>query len=134
MEPDNNGARRRQRSTAALTTFTENNNASDIDFAAVYGGATGRSSNKQTSIDGVRTSEKTRNEKTPKIRYKSVCAYYTCYFTFVGAVSLFFLALFLMLHFVRCLVLHSDTPVFTCFIDLPLAPSPRVPNFTLRAE
>jgi hypothetical protein len=127
MESTSRDARRRMPSTAALSATSYEKG---IDFAEVYGGASSRR-NVKKKIVPTGDSEKTT---TTKIRYKSFFAYYTCYFMFVGSVSLFFLAVCLALHFVRCLVLHSDTPVFTCFADLPLGPSNRVPNFTLPAD
>jgi hypothetical protein len=130
MESANRDARRRMLSTAHVSATTY---GKDIDFTEVYGGAPSRrSSKKKTSLYvAAGNSEQT---STTKIRYKSFFAYYTCYFMFVGSVSLFFLAICLALHFVRCLILHSDTPVLTCFADLPLGQSPRVPNFTLPAD
>lgn len=54
-----------------------------------------------------------------KVRYKGVCAYYACYFAFVGFVGFIFLASFLLLHLLRCLMFH-DEPVYTCFVNLRL--------------
>lgn len=54
-----------------------------------------------------------------KVRYRGVCAYYACYFAFVGFVGFLFLASFLLLHLLRCLMFH-DEPVYTCFVNLRL--------------
>lgn len=54
-----------------------------------------------------------------KVRYKGVCAYYACYFAFVGFVGFLFLASFLLLHLLRCIIFH-DEPVYACFVNLKL--------------
>jgi len=105
----------------------DRNAVKDIDFTATYGkDVANKCSSKQVS--------RPRNSvKTKKLRYKSFCHYYACYYMFVGCITIFFLVVLLALHLIRCMVFHAETPLFKCFADIQFGPPQQLPNLK-RAE
>jgi len=66
-----------------------------------------------------------RRRRTQKVRYNGACGYYICYSIFIAIVGLMTLAMLLLLHLARCVVVVSDKSIYDCFINLKLGNTQR---------